>query len=67
MSFEWINDDNNYRQVFYPKFKKLPIILVGGYHNAQFNVTWYRTKNSLIDEYNYYWTYDQGTPICFCW
>jgi hypothetical protein len=53
--------------MFYLNFKKLPVILVGGCHNAQYNVTWYQTKHSSDDDNKYYWTYDQGTPVCFCW
>ncbi|MBU1941851.1 MAG: hypothetical protein KKC68_08765, partial [Candidatus Thermoplasmatota archaeon] len=63
----WIGGIDVYRQIFYHNFKKLPVFLVGGCHNAQFNVTWYRTKHSLDPEYKFYWTYNQPTPVCFCW
>ncbi|MFW6120582.1 MAG: C25 family cysteine peptidase [Petrotogales bacterium] len=47
-------------------FKKLPLVLVGGCHNAQFNVTWYRTKHS--EDYNdFYWTHGDPGCECFCW
>ena len=47
-------------------FKKLPFTVVGGCHNGQFNVTWYKTKNSL--EYDdLYWTHGDPGCECFSW
>ena len=63
----WTGGITNIGQIFYHNFRKLPIVLVGGCHNAQYNVTWYQTKHSSDDDNKFYWTYDQGTPICFNW
>jgi hypothetical protein len=45
---------------------KLPIVVVGGCHNALFNVTLVKTLLNFKEPY-YYWTY--GIPIreCFSW
>ena len=46
--------------------KKLPVVVVGGCHNGQFNVSWYKTKNS--EEYgDMYWTHGDPGCECFCW
>jgi hypothetical protein len=63
----WTGGITTYGQMFFMNFKKLPVILVGGCHNAQFNVTWYQTRHSSDDDNKYYWTYDQGTPVSMCW
>lgn len=47
-------------------FKKLPFVVVGGCHNGQFNVTWYRTKN--YEEFDdIYWTHGDPGSECFSW
>ena len=63
----WTGGITNIGQIFYHNFKKLPIVVVGGCHNAQYNVTWYQTRHSSDDDNKFYWTYDQGTPVCFNW
>jgi hypothetical protein len=63
----WTSGITNIGQIFYHNFRKLPIVVVGGCHNAQYNVTWYQTKHSSDDDNKFYWTYDQGTPVCFNW
>jgi len=46
--------------------RRLPFTVVGGCHNGEFNVTWYRTKNA--DEFNdAYWTHGDPGSECFCW
>jgi len=47
-------------------FRKLPITVVGGCHNGQFNITWYKTKNSE-DYDDLYWTHGDPGTECFCW
>jgi hypothetical protein len=47
-------------------FKKLPFVVVGGCHNGQFNVTWYKTLHSE-DYGDFYWTHNQPGSECFCW
>jgi len=49
-------------------FRKLPIVVVGGCHNAQFNITWYKTRHSPdFGDDQYYWTHGDPGPICFNW
>jgi hypothetical protein len=45
---------------------KLPIVVIGGCHNALYNVSLIKT---LINRpiANRYWTSGLITPICFCW
>lgn len=45
---------------------ELPIVVVGGCHNALFNVSLIRTLIGRPHE-NWYWTSGYITPICFCW
>ncbi len=48
--------------------KKLPIVVVGGCHNCQFNISWlntYRSKDEGYDEW--YWTHGDPGVHCFCW
>lgn len=53
----------------FPQIKngdKLPIVVVGGCHNALFNVSLIRTIIGRPHD-NWYWTSGYVTPICFCW
>jgi len=48
--------------------KKLPIVVVGGCHNAQFNISFlntYRAKDEKYDQW--YWTHGDVGTHCFCW
>ncbi|UCD14689.1 MAG: hypothetical protein JSW60_04510 [Thermoplasmatales archaeon] len=48
--------------------KKLPIVVVGGCHDAQFNISWlntYRARNETYDQW--YWTHGDPGVHCFCW
>jgi hypothetical protein len=48
--------------------RKLPIVVVGGCHNSQFNVTIYKTRNSPdLGEDHWYWTHGDPGPVCFSW
>jgi len=48
--------------------RKLPVVIVGGCHNAQFNITWYRTRHSEdFGDDLFYWTHGDPGPICFNW
>lgn len=47
-------------------FKKLPFVAVGGCHDGQFNITWYKTKNSM-DYDDLYWTHGDPGTECFSW
>jgi len=46
--------------------EKLPIITVGGCHNALFNISMFQILKNRADHYNYYWMW-QPFPVCFCW
>ena len=49
-------------------FKKLPIMVVGGCHDAQFNISFWTTlKAKDIESFRYYWTYGYPGVNCFCW
>ena len=49
-------------------FNKLPIVVVGGCHDAQFNVSlWTTLKSGDIESYRFYWTYGRPGTACFCW
>ncbi len=45
---------------------KLPVVVVGGCHNALFNVSLIKTLIGRPHD-NWYWTSGYVTPICFCW
>jgi len=45
---------------------KLPVLLVGGCHNSQFNVSMIPTLLDTANEKNY-WVYGTPTPECFSW
>ncbi len=45
---------------------KLPVVMVGGCHNALFNVSILPILLNRKDHFNYYWTW-YPTPVCFCW
>jgi hypothetical protein len=47
-------------------FNKPPVVLVGGCHNAQFNVS---LITSMLDKYNSkkLWVYGQQVPECWAW
>jgi hypothetical protein len=49
-------------------FKKLPIIVVGGCHDAQFNITLWTTYKSVdLGDDHWYWTHGTPGASCFCW
>ncbi|MDG6228873.1 MAG: C25 family cysteine peptidase [Candidatus Thermoplasmatota archaeon] len=53
----------------FPQLKngdELPVVVVGGCHNALFNVSLIRTLIGRPHE-NWYWTSGYITPISFCW
>jgi hypothetical protein len=48
--------------------KKLPVVVVGGCHDAQFNISFWTTlKSNDIESYRFYWTYGRPGTSCFCW
>ena len=65
-SDEWIGATTTYQ---FPKFsnkEKLPVVIVGGCHNALFNVSFIQIllHEKVIE--NFYWT-NYPTPVCFSW
>ena len=49
-------------------FKKLPVVMVGGCHDAQFNITlWTTYKSSDLGNDQWYWTHGVTGAACFCW
>ena len=49
-------------------FKKLPIVVVGGCHNAQFNITlWTTLRSTKLGDDKWYWTHGDPGTACFCW
>lgn len=48
--------------------EKLPVIIVGGCHNALFNVTLIKTLFSMhLNDDHWYWSHGKPTPVCFSW
>jgi hypothetical protein len=53
--------------------EKLPVAVIGGCHNAQFNVSAIPAFLNVFHIFlpffpnNYMWTYGQPVPECFCW
>jgi len=49
-------------------FKKLPVVVVGGCHDAQYNITLYTTlKSTDLGNDRWYWTHGMPGVACFCW
>jgi hypothetical protein len=46
--------------------EKLPVMLIGGCHNSQFNVSFIPTKQDKTNEKNT-WCHGTATPECFSW
>ena len=48
--------------------KKLPVVVVGGCHDAQFNISFWTTyKSSDLGGDHWYWTHGLPGTACFCW
>ena len=45
---------------------KLPVVIIGGCHNALFNVSMLRILLTRKNHDNWYWTW-YPTPVCFSW
>jgi len=69
------NTTDVWMQVIYAKdiwrffnSKKLPVVVVGGCHDAQFNITLYTSlKSKDLGNGRYYWTSGMPGVACFCW
>jgi hypothetical protein len=62
---DWTGGLNVYYFQFLQNGKKLPVVVVGGCHNALYNFT---IMGSLKDkDGTRYFTYGDPFPVCFCW
>ncbi|KYK27854.1 hypothetical protein AYK20_01860 [Thermoplasmatales archaeon SG8-52-1] len=65
---EWMERIYSYDLWRLFNFKKLPIVVVGGCHDAQFNITlWTTYKSSDLGNDHWYWTHGSPGSACFCW
>ena len=62
----WTGGTNLYKFWTFLNGRKLPVVIVGGCHNALFNVSLIKSMDTDLPE-NYYWTYGMPAPVCFCW
>ena len=65
-SDDWIGGILLYDFVRFFNGKERPIVIVGGCHNALFNVSIKKTTDTSLPGY-YYWTYGSPAPVCFSW
>ena len=64
----WMQRMRTYDMWKFFNFKKLPIVVVGGCHNAQFNITLLTTLfSSKLGDDQWYWTHGMPGSNCFCW
>lgn len=63
-SDEWVGNTNIYH--FWKLFnrKELPVVIIGGCHNALFNVTFMKTRDDSLPRH-WYWTYGTACPASF--
>lgn len=48
--------------------RRLPVVIVGGCHNALYNVSIYKTLHSSeFGGDHWYWTHGTPAPVCFSW
>ncbi|MCK4333133.1 MAG: hypothetical protein KAV40_06090, partial [Thermoplasmatales archaeon] len=63
---DWTGGTNLYNFWTFLNGRKLPVVIVGGCHNALFNVSLIKSMNTKLPG-NYYWTYGLPAPVCFSW
>lgn len=63
---KWLGATNVYQFFRFSNKEKLPIILVGGCHNALFNVSILQILLNIKNIKNHYWT-STLIPVCFSW
>jgi hypothetical protein len=67
-SNKWVGGINIYKFLGFNNGDKLPVIIIGGCHNALFNVTLITSLLSMhLNKNNWYWTSGSPTPVCFSW
>ena len=64
----WVGGISLFHFTNFKNDDRLPVVIVGGCHNALYNIT---IINALLSMYinndHCYWTHGQWTPICFSW
>ena len=64
----WMQGIRAYKFWKFHNFKKLPVVVVGGCHCAQFNITFLNTLNSAdLNENHWYWTGGLPGSSCLNW
>ena len=63
---EWMGATKIYQFLQFSNKEKLPIVIVGGCHNALFNISIIQILLHQKETENFYWTY-YPTPVCFSW
>jgi hypothetical protein len=67
-SEEWTGGIRLYRFIQFSNGDKLPVVVIGGCHNALFNVTLIKSLISMrLNNDNWYWTHGLPAPVCFSW
>ncbi|KYK25226.1 hypothetical protein AYK24_10420 [Thermoplasmatales archaeon SG8-52-4] len=64
----WMEGIRSYKFWRFHNFKKLPVVVVGGCHCAQFNITFLNTLMSpSLNDNNWYWTGGLPGSSCLAW
>jgi hypothetical protein len=64
----WMEGIRSYKFWRFHNLKKLPVVVVGGCHCAQFNITFLNTLMSRnLNDNNWYWTGGLPGSSCFVW
>ena len=63
---EWIGATTVYQFLRFSNREKLPVILIGGCHNALFNISILNIIFNSEETHNRYWT-TSPSPVCFSW
>jgi hypothetical protein len=64
----WLEGIRSFRFWKFHNQKKLPVVVVGGCHCAQFNITLINTLNSMnLNDNHYYWTGGLPGGSCLAW
>ena len=63
---EWMGATTVYQFLRFSNKEKLPVILVGGCHNALFNISILNIIFNSKETKNKYWTVEPS-PVCFSW
>jgi hypothetical protein len=61
---EWVGNTNIYDILRLTNGKKLPVVVIGGCHNALFNISLVKSMDDEIPTH-WYWTYGRACPVSF--